>query len=131
LSFIKRSDEMLKQDFGLSPNGDIIIEENNIKIISGRSVYIQAFRQIFRTRLTEYFLNLEEGFDFNVFLGKREIDEDEAMAALQAVGEQIEDFVKFMNITYDFNQRDRKLKIKFNALFRDNNQEEMEVSVDV
>jgi len=122
---------MLKQDFGLSPNGDIIIEENNIKIISGRSVYIQAFRQIFRTRLTEYFLNLEEGFDFNVFLGKREIDEDEAMAALQAVGEQIEDFVKFMNITYDFNQRDRKLKIKFNALFRDNNQEEMEVSVDV
>ena len=122
---------MLKQDFGLSPGGDIVIEENNIKIISGHSVYVQAFRQIFRTRLTEYFLNLEEGFDFDVFLGKRGIDEDEAMAALQAVGEQVEEFIKFISITYDFNQRERKLTIKFNALFGDNNQEEMEVSVNV
>ena len=120
---------MLQQDFCLSSNGDIVIEENNIKLIEGKQVYIQAFQQILRTRLGEYFLNLNEGFDFDVFLGKKVIDEEEAMSALQSAGLQVEEFVKFTSITYTFNKNTRVLSVVFEALFSDGSEisDELEV----
>ena len=110
---------MLQQDFELTMSGDVVIRENNLALIEGREVFVQAFRQILSTRLGEYFLNLEEGLDFDVFLGQKELDEELAMNALQQASMQIQDFVKFESISYDYDRITRKLKIELKALFED------------
>lgn len=110
---------MERIDFAVSPSGDVIFEENNIKMIEGREIYVQCFRQLFRTRLGEYFLNTEEGLDYEVFLGVKEIDEEAVMTALQEVGEQVQDFVRYDNVDYDYNRQQRLLRITFDALFVD------------
>lgn len=116
---------MLKQDFALGSNGDIVIVDNNIQLIEGRDIYVQAFRQILRTRLGEYFLNVNEGLDYNVFLGQKKIDTDLAYDALQKAGLQVDDFVKFTEITFEYNDVTRVLKVGFTVLFQDGYRERL------
>jgi len=116
-------------DIKLSPQGDVVIDGKDIVMIKGREIQIQAFRQLLQTRLTEYFLNLNEGLDFDVFLGRKEINEEEAIAALYAVGLQIEDFVKFTSVKFDYDQASRKLKIEIEVLFKDGYNENIEMEV--
>lgn len=108
-----------KLDFELSLLGDVILEDSNIKMIEDRDIYIQCFRQLFRTRMGEYFLNIDEGLDFEIFLGQREIGDEDVMRALQEVGEQVEDFVKYDNVDYTYDRARRTLYINFEALFAD------------
>lgn len=112
-------------------NGDIVFEENNIALASGMDIQVQALRQILSTRLGEYFLNTEEGLDFEVFLGKKEIDEDEMMEALQSAAEQVDGFIEFTQITYEYNEEKRNLKFWLVALFADETSEEIEMEVNM
>lgn len=110
---------MDKLDFKIDTGGDVVLANNNIELIYGRDIYVQAFRQILLTRRTEYFLNLNEGLRFEVFLGRKELDEDEAVEALREAATQIEDFVKFTRIEFNFDRLERTLYIDFEALFAD------------
>ena len=110
---------MPQQDFELSGNGDVVIEDNNISLIEDQDVFVQAFRQILSTRLGEYFLNLEEGLDFAAFLGAKELDIELATQALYNASIQVDDFVKFESITFDYNRTTRTLRVNLKALFQD------------
>lgn len=121
---------MERIDFKLL-NGDLVIENNDITMLTGNDVYVQALRQILSTRLGEYFLNTDEGLDFDVFLGKKEIDDDEVMNALQLAAEQVEDFVKFISIEYEYNRQTRNLSLDIAAQFADNTQVNLEMEVGV
>ena len=108
---------MRQLDFMLSQQGDVVISEDSLIMLEGNDIYIQAFRQLLQTRLGEYFLNSEEGMDFDVFFGKKEYDEEEITQALYEVANQLEEFVKFSRIDYKFDKANRKMTIYFEALF--------------
>lgn len=121
---------MYQLDFMLSPQGDVVIKDNNLSMLEGNEIYIQAFRQLLQTRLGEYFLNSDEGMDFDVFLGRKEFNEDEMTQALYDVASQLNEFVKFARIDFDFDKASRKLTIYFEALFSEFNYEgELEVDL--
>lgn len=110
---------MARQDFMLSQNGDIEIIDNNIAMIEERDIFVQCFRQLLQTRKGEYFLNTDEGLDFSVFLGVKNIDYELATDALHSCALQVEDFVEFQVLEYNFDDQTRKLNIKMQALFAD------------
>lgn len=112
------------QTFKMNNDGDIMFDSNNILLMTyEKDVYIQALQMLLSTRKGEYFLNNQEGLDFNPFFGSKTFSEDEITLALQDVGEQIRDFVKYTLIDYEFNDKTRKLKIKLEALYEDNSSE--------
>lgn len=107
------------QNLGVDGTGDLIIEDNNFVIVDSRTGYYQAFLLILQTRQGEYILNTDEGLNFNAFLGKKNIDLDEMTDALYEAAGQVDDFVQFNKIEFDFDRQQRKLHIYIEALFSD------------
>lgn len=109
----------LAQNFSVDDTGDIQIVDDNILLVTGRDVFVQAFRQILQTRKGEYFLNSTEGLDFSYFLGVKNPDLDDMQDAIIEAASQIEDFIQFIELDFDFNQQTRILTITFLAQFMD------------
>ena len=100
--------------FALDKNGDVIIEKNKIKMIDGVDLINQTVKTILGTNKAEWFLNVDEGVDFNNLLGKKKdenIIRNEIIQGLQQVDSS---FVLEM-FTYDFDSKNRKLTISFTA----------------
>ena len=99
--------------FMLDEKGDVVIENNEITMISDNELIEQNVRQVLRTNLGEWWLNEDEGIDFYVILTKnpnyKEI-QDTINLGLQQVDHtfRITDF----NCSMDKN---RKLTISFVA----------------
>ena len=51
--------------FALDNNGDVIIEKNKIKMIDGVDLINQTVKTVLGTNKTEWFLNVDEGIEFN------------------------------------------------------------------
>ena len=100
--------------FALDNNGDVIIEKNKIKMIDGVDLINQTVKTVLGTNKTEWFLNVDEGIDFNNLLGKKKdenIIRNEIIQGLQQVDSS---FVLEM-FTCDFDSKNRKLTISFTA----------------
>ena len=57
-------------DFALDDNGDVIIENNTISMVTGDNLLRQKVWTILRTNLREWFFDWEQGIDFGNLLGK-------------------------------------------------------------
>lgn len=56
--------------FAIDENGDAIIENNDIKLVSDKELIRQTVKQVLSTNLGEWWLNENEGIAFNAILKK-------------------------------------------------------------
>ena len=100
--------------FALDSNGDVIIEKDKIKMIDDIELIRQTVQTVLGTNKGEWFLNINEGIDFNNFLGKKKDDEIIKNEILQGL-QQVDSSFVLENFSCDFDKKNRKLDIYFKA----------------
>lgn len=108
-------------------NGDLVIDKSrNILMVEGKDELRQSIERILTTKLNEYFLNIELGLDYDAITGKGITKNDVEIAIRDAVfQEERVDDIDFINISFD--DRNRKLYIKFDIIIDNENIEGIEV----
>lgn len=110
--------------FAIDENGDAIIENNDIKLVSDKELIRQTVKQVLSTNLGEWWLNENEGIAFNAILKKN------------PQYDQIEDTVKsgllqidktFELTSFICTPINRTLKIEFTA--RNESGEEIDITL--
>ena len=61
--------------FALDENGDVLIENNQISIVTGNELLRQKVLTVLKTNLREWFFDWEQGIDFGNLLGKNTSEE--------------------------------------------------------
>lgn len=96
--------------FKLDSNGDVVVKDNLITMASGTEFLCQTIRQVLKTNLGEWWLNKDEGIDFNCILTKnpdyQQIEEN-IKSGLRQVDEELE----LVSVAYEL--KGRKLEIHF------------------
>lgn len=100
--------------FALDSNGDVIIEKNKIKMVDGVELIRQTVQTVLGTNKNEWFLNIDEGIDFNNILGKKKNDEIIRNEIIQGL-QQVDSSFVLETFNYDFDRKNRKLTIDFKA----------------
>lgn len=97
----------------LDRNGDVVIEESKIKMVSDTDLIIQTVRHVLKTNLGEWWMNEKEGIDFRSLLCKNpnyDRIEDNILLGLR----QVDDSFRIIKFEHSLNI-ERKLTIKFTA----------------
>uniref|UniRef100_UPI0040578B40 hypothetical protein n=1 Tax=Acetatifactor sp. TaxID=1872090 RepID=UPI0040578B40 len=100
--------------FKMDQNGDVIIKNNRIEMISGADVVIQTLKQVLNTNLKEWFADEEEGIDHSVILTKnpnKDLIRDTINTAVYKVADQLG--VELETNNFSFSTKDRELTITF------------------
>lgn len=100
--------------FALDNNGDVIIEKNQIKIVKDDELIKQTVQTVIGTNKTEWFLNIDEGINFNNLLGKKKDDEIIKNEILQGI-QQVDNSFLLESFECNYDRRNRKLLITFKA----------------
>lgn len=100
--------------FALDNNGDVIIKKNNIKMVDGEDLLKQTVKTVLGTNKTEWFLNVDEGIDFNNLLGKKK-DENIIRNEITQGLQQVDSSFVLETFTCEFDNKNRKLTISFTA----------------
>lgn len=100
--------------FALDSNGDVIIEKNKIKMVDGAELIRQTVQTVLGTNKYEWFLNIDEGIDFNNLLGKKKDDDIIRNEIIQGL-QQVDSSFVLENFNCDFDIKSRKLTINFKA----------------
>lgn len=100
--------------FRLDSNGDVIIENNKIKMVDGTELISQTIQTVLGTNKNEWFLNIDEGIDFNNLLGKKKNDEIIRNEIIQGL-QQVDSSFVLETFNCDFDRKHRKLIINFKA----------------
>lgn len=101
--------------FKLDEKGDILIENNQIQMVSGDELIKQTVKTVIGTNKGEWFLNEDEGITFENILGKF-VDEDIIKTEIEDGLLQIDDSFSFTGFCYEFDTDKRKLSISFSAV---------------
>lgn len=102
------------QGFALTEDGDLLIENNQIKMVADNELLRQKIKTVLQTNIGEWFLNLNEGIDFSNLLGKykgEEVIRNEIIEGLS----QIDSSLYLEEFSCDFDRINRKLTVKFKA----------------
>ncbi|MCD8089932.1 MAG: hypothetical protein LUD81_04815 [Clostridiales bacterium] len=100
--------------FELDENGDVYIEKTKIQMVSKTELLRQKVITVLGTNKGEWFLNPDEGINFNNLLGKKKDDEiirNEILDGLQ----QVDETFQLTSFECDFDRIKRKLVISFSA----------------
>lgn len=100
--------------FKMDLNGDVIITDGKIEMVSGIELVLQTLRQVLNTNLKEWFGDEDEGIDYSVILTKNpnyDLIQDTINTAVAKVAEQLEIELETDNFTFE--NVDRQLKIDF------------------
>ncbi len=93
-------------------NGDIVIESGDIEMVTGSELTRQTVESILNTNKGEWFLDIDEGINFDNILGKPKSDEikrNEVLDGLTQVDET------FRLDTFATETKDRNQTITFTA----------------
>lgn len=100
--------------FKLTADGDIDFSENDIAMVDGIELTKQTVQSVLGTNKGEWFLNPDEGINFNNLLGKNIEDvlvENEMLNGLKQVDETLK--INSFSVTKDTNKR--TMSIEFTA----------------
>lgn len=100
--------------FAIDDNGDVIIENGRIRMVSGEELIRQTAETVLGTQKGEWFLNLNEGLDYSRLLGhgvSEDLIRNEIQSGLLQVDRSF--VIDRMQIRKDANTR--KLFIDFSA----------------
>lgn len=100
--------------FKMDQNGDVVITNNRIEMISDADVITQTLRQVLNTNLKEWFTDEEEGIDHSVILTKNpntDLIRDTISTAVYKVADQLG--VELETDNFSFSTNNREMTITF------------------
>lgn len=100
--------------FELNEEGDVVVKENRIPIVSEKELLRQKVQTVLGTNKGEWFLNVDEGINFDNLLGKKKDDEVIKNEILQGLRQVDEGFI-LLSFDCGFDREKRKLRIDFKA----------------
>lgn len=100
------------KSFKLDHNGDVVVSARNLVMVDGNDLLRQTVETVLRTNQGEWFLDEEEGIDFNSIL-KKMPDYDEIRGEILGGLRQVDQ--TFVLETYEYSLDGRKLQISFKA----------------
>lgn len=101
--------------FKLDEKGDVLIENNQIQMVSGDELIKQTVQSVIGTNKGEWFLNEDEGITFENVLGKF-VDEDIIKTEIEEGLLQIDDSFYITQFSCKFSSEKRKLEVSFSAV---------------
>lgn len=104
--------------FKLDENGDIVIENGKIVMVDGNELLSQTVTTTLSTNKKEWFLNEDEGIDFDNILTKKP-DFDLIRAEIEDGLSQVDSSLTLETFNYDFDKERRKLVLNFTARNKD------------
>jgi len=96
----------------LDETGDLVMVDGDLQLTRDMDEVEQLLRTLLQTNKNEWFLNENEGFDYSVVNGVKQIDEDALYIALNDVAEQIDEIESIEDVEVEFNRRTRQAHIK-------------------
>jgi hypothetical protein len=100
--------------FLVDKRGDIVITNGSIELVENKELKAQTLRTVMGTNKGEWFLNEEEGIDFNYMLGKG-ITEDMQLAQCKDACNQVDPNLAVINFRRDLDKTTRQAEIYFKA----------------
>lgn len=110
--------------FAMTDTGDVAIVNDKIPLVSGQSLLQQKVKNVLSTNKGEWFLDLNEGVDFDNLLGKG-ITEDLVRYEIEQGLLQVDRTFTITEFTCEINNKARKVRAFFKA--QTSNGEEVEV----
>lgn len=95
-------------------NGDIVIENGDIQLISDSELTVQTCTTVLETRKGEWFGNTDEGIDTGFVLG-RNVTEDMIRGQILLGLRQVDSTLYIDTFIYNFDKKSRKAIVKFTA----------------
>lgn len=98
----------------LDENGDVVIKNHIIQMVENTDLIKQTVRTVLSTNKNEWFLNIDEGINFDNLLGKKKSDEiirNEILLGLQQIDESF--VIEKFNTSVDRGKRE--MTITFTA----------------
>lgn len=99
--------------FALDENGDVLIENNQISIVTGNELLRQKVLTVLKTNLREWFFDWEQGVDFENLLGKN-ANEELARYEIERGLRQVDSTFTLTEFAYSVND-ERRATITFAA----------------
>lgn len=99
------------KSFKINDNGDLVLNE----MVEGDEELIQCLEHLFYTRLGEWFLNRNHGFNRSV-IEKKQYDEKEVAQAIYDTIYQEPRIKQVTSLTFEFDKVKRHLKVNFTAV---------------
>lgn len=100
--------------FALDEKGDVLIENNEISIVTGAHLVQQNVWTVLRTNLKEWFFDWEQGINRNNLLGKG-TNEELARYEVERGLLQVDETFTITEFAYEEDTKARKAKITFKA----------------
>lgn len=100
--------------FALDENGDVLIENNTISIVTGDELLRQKVWTVLRTNLKEWFFDWSQGIDFNNLLGKN-VGEELARYEVERGLHQVDSTFTVSEFSYEMDAAARTAKVTFKA----------------
>lgn len=100
--------------FLLDEKGDIVIKDGELVVISDTELTAQTLKTVIGTNKGEWFMNEEEGIDFNYMLGKG-ITDDMQRTQIQDACNQVDESLHVENFDVDRDKKSRTAKVNFSA----------------
>jgi len=100
--------------FALDENGDVLIENGAISIVTGDNLLQQKVLTVLRTNLQEWFFDWDQGVDFDNLLGKG-TSEELARYEVERGLAQVDSTFTITEFTYAVDKAARKASVTFKA----------------
>lgn len=100
--------------FEMDSTGDVAIVDNKIPMVSGPNLVKQKVQNVLSTNKGEWFLDLNEGIDFDNVLGKG-VTEDIVRYEIEQGLLQVDSTFTITEFSCEIDSRNRKVKTHFKA----------------
>lgn len=100
--------------FALDEHGDVLIENNQISIVTGDNLLQQKVWTVLRTNLKTWFFDWEQGIDFGNLLGKGTSSEL-ARYEIERGLRQVDDTFTLTEFSYEADRTNRRATVSFKA----------------
>lgn len=106
------------QGFLLDENGDIVIENGKIGLVSDNELKAQTIRTVLKTNKGEWFLNENEGINFYTIMGKGVTDEAR-LSQIKSALSQVDDSMQVTGFNSTDDTKKRTSLLSFTAVGND------------
>lgn len=98
----------------MDENGDLLIVNEEIQMVNGADLVRQTVEKVLGTNKGEWSLDIDEGIEFDNFLGKPKEDEIIKNEILDGLL-QVDETFSIDQFAVEFDSESRKLKVSFTA----------------
>lgn len=103
------------QGFKLDSNGDIMLENGKISIVSGTDLMAQTLKTVIGTNKGEWFMNDDEGIDFDSVIGKGITEDMQRAEIIDACG-QVDQNLQLTEFSSETDKKTRAAILAFTAV---------------